>query len=98
MLPTTNARIQYILPCYDLENQSKVRNLIVSQSIIMSQCYTQAHLVPICLLVQEIHVSCTQESIMPMGCQYFTDRSKAVLPLYIFMFFLSCVCYAFVRV
>ena len=28
--------------------------------------------------------------------KYFTDRSKAVLLLWIF-FFLSCVCYAFVR-
>ena len=31
--------------------------------------------------------------------KYFTDRSKAVLILWIFyVFFLSCVCYAFVRV
>ena len=31
--------------------------------------------------------------------KYFTDHSKAVLLLWIFMFlFLSCVCYAFVRV
>ena len=30
--------------------------------------------------------------------QYFTDRSKAVLLLWIFYVFLSCVCYAFVRI
>ena len=30
--------------------------------------------------------------------KYFTDRSKAVPLLWIYMFFLSCVCYAFVRV
>ena len=30
--------------------------------------------------------------------KYFTDRSKAVLLLWTFMFFLACVCYAFVRV
>ena len=32
--------------------------------------------------------------------KYFTDRSKAVLLLWIFyvVFFLSCVCFAFVRV
>ena len=31
--------------------------------------------------------------------KYFTDRSKAVLLLWIFnVFFLSCVCYIFVRV
>ena len=30
--------------------------------------------------------------------KYFTDRSKAVLLLWIFYVFLSCVCYAFVRV
>ena len=30
--------------------------------------------------------------------KYFTDRSKAVLFLWIFYVFLSCVCYDFVRV
>ena len=30
--------------------------------------------------------------------KYFTDRSKVVLLLWIFYIFLSCVCYAFVRV
>ena len=30
--------------------------------------------------------------------KYFTDRSKAVLLLWIVYVFLSCVCYAFVRV
>ena len=30
--------------------------------------------------------------------KYFTDCSKAVLLLWIFYVFLSCVCYAFVRV
>ena len=30
--------------------------------------------------------------------KYFTDRSKAVLLLWIFCFFLYCVCYAFVCV
>ena len=30
--------------------------------------------------------------------KYFTDRSKAVLFCGSFMFFLSCVCYGFVRV
>ena len=30
--------------------------------------------------------------------QYFTDRSKAVLLLWMFYVFLSCVSYAFVRV
>ena len=34
-----------------------------------------------------------------LAVKYFTDRSKAVLLLWIFyVFFLSCVCYAFVRV
>ena len=30
--------------------------------------------------------------------KYITDRSKVVLLLWIFYVFLSCVCYAFVRV
>ena len=33
-----------------------------------------------------------------LSSKYFTDRSKAVLLLWMFYVFLSCVCYAFVRV
>ena len=41
--------------------------------------------------------------LAPLNClsppvKYFTDRSKAVLLLWIFYVFLPCVCYAFVRV
>ena len=39
------------------------------------------------------------ETCLSPPVKYFTDRSKAVLLLWIFfLFFLSCVCYVFVRV
>ena len=37
-----------------------------------------------------------RESDLSPPVKYFTDRSKAVLLLWIFYVFLSCVCYAFV--
>ena len=42
---------------------------------------------------------CKYETSLNLQVKYFTDRSKAVLLLWIFyVFFLSSVCYAFVRV
>ena len=38
------------------------------------------------------------KNIPILGLKYFTDRSKAILFCGSFMFFLSCVCYAYVRV
>ena len=38
------------------------------------------------------------ETCLSPPVKYFTDRSKVVLLLWIFVFFLSCGCYAFVRV
>ena len=42
---------------------------------------------------------CQRITVFSHAVKYFTDRSKAVLLLWIFYgFFLSCVCYAFVSV
>ena len=55
----------------------------------------------LCVLIpSELRVSWRRETGLSPPVKYFTDRSKAVLLLWIFhvFFFLSCVCYAFVCV
>ena len=55
---------------------------------------------PKCVLVHiriKGEVGAVKNGLSP-PVKYFTDRSKAVLLLWIFYVFLSCVCYAFVRI
>ena len=62
-----------------------------------------AHLHSLIRVFNECSIG-SQETIVSSGrklrppVEYFTDRSKAVLLLWIFYVLLSCVCYAFVRV
>ena len=49
--------------------------------------------------ISELKVRLARETGLSPPVKWFTDRSKAVLLLWIFyVFFLSCVCYAFVCV
>ena len=51
------------------------------------------------LIISELRVKLARrETGLSPPVKYFTDRSKAALLLWIFHFFLSCGCYAFVRV
>ena len=45
-----------------------------------------------------IRIKCEVGTDLSPPVKYFTDHSKAVLLFLIFMFFLFCLCYAFVRV
>ena len=51
------------------------------------------------LQLNKANTSDTEAAFLDLLLKYFTDRSKAVLLLWIFyVFVLSCVCYVFVRV
>ena len=49
--------------------------------------------------MEQVNNTRMQKLTLGPPVKYFTDRAKAVLLLWIFyVFFLSCVCYVFVRV
>ena len=79
-----------VVTCWEMADFLAVVCVVFSCVLSLSQMFPGPH--------HDLGRGWRRETGLSPPVKYYTDGFKAVLLLWIFYFFLSCVCYAFVRV